>query len=88
MTRLARVEIAGRQRGAAGAGDGEEDAAIGAAGNPDRVGLGDAGEGRGEVLVVGDRDGAAEGEDRQRRVGADVVDRLRVLAAGGGQSDW
>ena len=40
--------------------------------------------GRGEVLIVGDGDGAAEGQHGQRRVGANVVDRLRILAAGGG----
>ena len=75
--------IAWRQGHASASGDGEEGTAAGAAGNPDGVGFGDAGEGGGVVLVVGDGDGTAEGENGQGGVAADIGDRLRILAAGG-----
>ena len=57
---IAERGIAGRQSDASGPGDGEEDTAAGAAGNPDGVSFGDAGEGGGIVLVVGDGDCAAK----------------------------
>ena len=63
---------------------GEEDPARRPAGNPERMGLGDAGEGAGEIPVVADRDGAIEGQHGQRRVVPGLVLAFLVLAAGRG----
>ncbi len=63
---------------------GKEDAARRPAGNPEGMGLGDAGEGAGEVPVVADRDGAIEGQHGQRRIVPGLVLALLVLAAGRG----
>ena len=69
---------------AVGAGDGHVDAARAAVVDPDRVGLGDAGERAREIGVVADRHGAIQRQHAQRCVAPRLAELLGILTAGGG----
>ena len=71
-------------RGAVGTGDGDEHAARLTVPRPRRERFRDAGVAAREVLIVLERDDAIEHEDRDRRVVARAVARLRLVAAGRG----